>query len=300
MINQATQTNLVKIYFFICQKFNDELQYQCQRFTNNDTPDFTDQEILTIYLFCVHFEQRFKIKDIHTFIKNYYSDWFPLLPSYTTFNTRLNRLSYVFQLLTELLMKDFMPQEYSENTSLIDSMPIITCSGKRQGKVAKGITDKSFCSTKNLYYYGVKLHATGFQVKGHLPHPESIIVTKASENDLNAYKHYLSPIENRSFYGDKIYAHKEYFDNLYTQNKTEMLTPIKAIKGQPEALKLWDSAYNFQYSKAVSAIRQPIESFFNWLIEKTDIQRASKVRSKEGLQIHIFGKLAAAFLTYVF
>ncbi|MHB1104890.1 MAG: hypothetical protein ACYCZ2_00890 [Lutibacter sp.] len=48
-------------------------------------------------------------------------------------------------------------------------------------------------------------------------------------------------------------------------------------------------------AKAVSAIRQPIESFFNWINEKTQIQNASKVRSFKGLIVHIFGKLPACF-----
>lgn len=54
------------------------------------------------------------------------------------------------------------------------------------------------------------------------------------------------------------------------------------------------------FSKTVSKIRQPIESFFNWLIEKTDIQRASKVRSTKGLLVHVFGKMAAAFIGLIF
>jgi len=33
---------------------------------------------------------------------------------------------------------------------------------------------------------------------------------------------------------------------------------------------------------------------FNWLEEKTGIQRASKVRSYNGLLVHVFGRLAAA------
>ncbi|PWD98214.1 transposase, partial [Marinilabilia rubra] len=37
-----------------------------------------------------------------------------------------------------------------------------------------------------------------------------------------------------------------------------------------------------------------------WLIEKTDIQRASKVRSTKGLIVHAFGRLSAAFLNYAF
>ena len=83
-------------------------------------------------------------------------------------------------------------------------------------------------------------------------------------------------------------------------NNIEMLTPVKAIKNQPENLKQFDAAFNRIFSKAVSAIRQPIESLFNWLITKTDIQRASKVRSSNGLKIHVFGKLAAAFINLIF
>jgi hypothetical protein len=52
-----------------------------------------------------------------------------------------------------------------------------------------------------------------------------------------------------------------------------MLTPIKAIKGQTEQEKQRDKSYVDLFSSAVSSVREPIESLFNWLIEKTDIQR---------------------------
>ena len=300
MINQDTQTIVVKIYLLICQKYENELQFHCQRFTNNNSPKFTDQEVITIYLFCVHVEKRFKVKQMYQFIKSYYSDWFPELHSYVAFNTRINNLAYVLQLLSESLMKEFIPENSSDNISLLDSMPIITCSGKREGRVAKHITDKSYCSTKNLWYYGVKLHTLGSYNKGCLPHPEGIVISKASENDLNVFKDNWATLKDKTFFGDKIYIHKAYFDELYLENNSEMLTPVKEVKDQPSAIKYWDKAYNILYSKAVSTLRQPIEGFFNWLIEKTDIQRASKVRSLKGLQVHIFGKLAAAFLNFVF
>ena len=51
-------------------------------------------------------------------------------------------------------------------------------------------------------------------------------------------------------------------------------------------------------SAAVSNVRQPIEAFFNWLNEKTEIQRVSKVRATKGLLVHIFGKLAIALLSF--
>ena len=50
------------------------------------------------------------------------------------------------------------------------------------------------------------------------------------------------------------------------------------------------------FSEAVSRIRQPIESLFNWTGEKTGIQRASKVRWYQGLLAHAFGRLATVML----
>ena len=79
-----------------------------------------------------------------------------------------------------------------------------------------------------------------------------------------------------------------------------MLTPVKAIKGQCEELKQRDEAFNALFSTAVSKVGQPIGAFFNWLNEKTNIQRAMKVISINGLLVHIYGKLAIAFLYLIF
>lgn len=53
-------------------------------------------------------------------------------------------------------------------------------------------------------------------------------------------------------------------------------------------------------NRLVRKIRQPIESLFNWIIEKTGIQKASKVRSTDALLIHCWGKLVFALLLLVF
>jgi hypothetical protein len=73
--------------------------------------------------------------------------------------------------------------------SLVDSMPIITSAGRnRKGKVAPEITAKGYCSAKNQYYYGLKLHALAFRRKGRLPFPERIVLSSAGGNDLNIFK----------------------------------------------------------------------------------------------------------------
>ena len=75
---------------------------------------------------------------------------------------------------------------------------------------------------------------------------------------------------------------------------------MKAVKGQSQTIVQINNAANDLYSTAVSRIRQPIEALFNWLIEKIDIQRASKVRSTKGLIVHILGRIAAAYIFLVF
>jgi hypothetical protein len=49
-------------------------------------------------------------------------------------------------------------------------------------------------------------------------------------------------------------------------------------------------------NSVISSIRQPIESFFNWIQEKTKIQHASKVRSTNGLFAFVFARIASIFL----
>jgi hypothetical protein len=300
MIPKVLTTKLVEIYLYVCEKYDKELKFSCERFTNNNNPVFTDQEIMTIYLFVQSQENHHQIKRIYRFADVYLRSWVPKLPSYSAFNNRINRLTEAFRLLTDSLLQEFKPFDCIEDESLVDSMPIITCSGKRSGKVAPELTDKGYCSTKSLYFHGLKLHALGFRRLDHLPFPEQLVLTPASENDLNVYRDDWSTISNRTFYGDKIYYNVDYFKNLAITQNTLMLTPVKAIKGQSAWDKQFNKAADDLFSKAVSSIRQPIEGFFHWLIEKTDFQRASKVRSGNGLLIHVFGKLAAAFIYLIF
>ena len=294
------KNKLVKIYVYVCEKFEQSLQYECQRFTNNDQPDFTDQEIITIYFFAMHHQKLFKIKDIHRYAKDHLSNWLPNLNSYQAFNNRLNRLSTVMDRLVAHLIYEFKPTDCSDQQSLLDSMPIILCSAKRQGKMATEITDKGYCSTKNMCYYGVKLHALGFRRLGKLPYPEQIVISKASENDLTIYKQNWAELENRIFFGDKIYQNEKFFKDVKQNYNSEMLTPVKDSKGVTDTIKKFNKADDELYSKAVSTVRQPIEGFFNWLIEKSDIQNASKVRSAKGLNLYRFGRLADAFIGLIF
>lgn len=300
MIPKAKALKLIAIYSHICELYDQKLQYSVQRYTNNDKPLFTDQEIMTVYIFAVHQEQRFTISRIHTFANDYLRSWFPNLPSYQAFSNRINRLGEAFRVLAAHNFSHFIPENCSSEISLLDSLPIITCSGKRKAKVALEVTNKGYCATKSMYFHGLKLHALAFSRPKRIPFPERIVMTSAAESDLNVFKQEWEQIENRFFIGDKIYSNKEYFRDLEKKTNSVMITPVRIVKDQPKGIRNWNKAADDLFSAAVSRIRQPIESIFNWIIEKTDIQRASKVRSTNGLFVHVFGKIAAAFIYLIF
>lgn len=298
MIPKDKALKLIKIYMYVCKQYEENLKYYCQRYSNNSIPVFTDQEILTIYLF-VGSEQRYtRLKEIHKFAKEYLLDWFPKLVSYQTFVYRLNRMTGVIEELLKHLIASYKPEDCDEDTLIVDSMPIMTCCGRnRKGKVAREIADKGYCSTKNQYYYGLKLHLIGYRRKGHLPFPYQIALSSASENDLTVFKRECVPsIAGKTIFADKIYRDNPFWNGEREVKSNELLTPVKAIKGASEEEKQRNKAADDIYSAAVSSVREPIEAFYSWLIDKTNIQRAQKCRSTAGLIIHSLGKLAIAFI----
>jgi hypothetical protein len=112
-------------------------------------------------------------------------------------------------------MSSFTPEDCDFDVSLVDSMPVIIYAGRNSvAKVAKEITTKGYCSTKNQYYYGLKLHALAFKRKGTTPFPESITCTPAEDNDLTIFKqNWGDIIADRMIFGDKIYSDFESFND---------------------------------------------------------------------------------------
>ncbi len=294
-MNNLSKIN--KIYEFVCDIYEKDLQFHVQRFSNNSRPKFTDQQTMTMYIYCTACEKRLTIRDMYDFTRIYLSDVFVNLPSYVAICNRIARLAPAFKALFEHVTKLNIEQEQElELFSLMDSFPIITCSSKRSAKVAREIVNKGYCSTKSMHYYGVKIHALARHKSGTIPLPESIVVTPASEHDGNVFKANWCNLNNRIYFADKIYQDSLYQSIIKTEYNSELLSPVKYPAYTPLEIKLRNKAADDLYSRAVSSIRQPIESLFNWLIETTNIQRASKIRSTNGLLSFIFGKLAAVFL----
>ena len=76
---------------------------------------------------------------------------------------------------------------------------------------------------------------------------------------------------------------------------SQLIAPKKNAKGE----SLWYSPFAQAYQlwqAAASKVRQPVESFFACIIEKTGPQNAQKVRSVKGLNVHLYAKAVAALL----
>ena len=285
---------LIALYYHICDCYDNQLAHQCQRFSNNSAePAFTDKELLTVYLFVMLEEEKYKVKSIWRYAKKHLLSWFPDLPSYQAFNARLNRLGEVFPGLSEYFL-GMVDQKVSAQISLVDSLPIKLCSHKRRAKVARELSDKGYCATKKMHYYGVKMHLVANRVPSSLPIPSLIGITPASTHDLTALKPVLPQLAGQAIFADKAYVDGPLNEELMEEQSTCIYTPVKLIKGQALQERQRNKAADELFSCAVSTVRQPIESFFNWINEKTQIQNASKVRSYKGLLVHVFGKIAAA------
>jgi len=301
------ELELIQLYYYLCECYDKELGWYCQRFSPNSSPDnqkITDEELLTIYFYCRRYENKHRKKDIHDFALRYMSSWFPLLPTYANFNTRLNFLESAVLAFIPILLQTIDNKDIVKNIqthiALVDSLPIMLCSGKRKGKVAPELSDKSFCATKGVYYYGVKLHTVAFKVPKRLPLLHFLSLTPASENDLSAIRPILPQLAGCAIFADKAYCDAPLNEQLLTQQDTYIYTPVKLLKGQTPVVRQFKKAADDLFSTAVSKVRQPIEALFNWWIEKTDLQNAAKVRATKGLMLHVWGAIATALFSYIF
>lgn len=283
------QLKLITLFVYTSKHYHDFLWTFCERQSNNDDPQFSDVEVIVIYLWGI-IRGYHQVKEIYEYTQDHLGEWFPDLPSYKNYVSRLNRLNGVFVPLFAQIQTEFTPLADLEIIKLIDSMPIIMAKAQRSGsaKVARELANKGYNATKNTYYYGVKLHILGIHQPWRLPLPDYIGLTGASEADINMLKEIAWEI-----YDTSIYADKAYIDSLLSQTLAEqgstLHTPVKKQRGQKN-LFLFQEAL----STIVSQVRQPIESLFNWIQQKTGIHIASQVRSTQGLLVHVFGKMAAA------
>lgn len=97
-----------------------------------------------------------------TMCVQYFKDWFPDLLSYQAFNRRLNELAKPLKILVFELMAKLAEENefFADQDCVIDSMPIMLAvhSCSYNAKIAADQANKDYCSSKDIYYNGVKMH----------------------------------------------------------------------------------------------------------------------------------------------
>jgi IS5 family transposase len=285
------ETKLIELYLLTCRLRDTRPVLKQQRLSNNHQPPFTDEELLTIYMFG-HLQGHTTGRRIYDYVRNHWREWFPALPAYQAFNRRLNELAPAFELLIEELLTGLGWQIQPRDDRLIDSVPVMLARGTRanRARVAPDLADTGFCATKQQHYRGVKLHFIAARRTGKLPLPEKIHLSQASRHDLSALREVSPSVPaGCGLFADKAYFHRD-TEEACKERGWFLVASYKRHRHEPEG--------NMPaiYNRFVSAIRQPLESLFNWLIQKTDLQDASRVRSSQGLKVHCYGKLAVACL----
>ncbi len=298
-MNNHIQYQLIRLYCYVSDEYYNTLNEEMQRLSNNCSPKFSDEEVIATHLWGIIQGQK-STKAVHSFIKNYWLEFFPKLPGYAEYNRRINLLAPVYRRLLEVLLTkvETLPgMQY--DVSVMDSFPIMVASGKRakRAKVAPESCSVGYCAVKNTYYYGLKLHTLGFRRENALPVPETFQITTASTHDLTAMKPVLRELRDRLVFADKAFIDREFQEELQ-KNNTWLLTPHKKRKGETEWETSFSRAGNTLWATALAAVRQPIEAFFSWLNDRFDLQQASKVRSDVGLWVFVLSRLSAALFCF--
>jgi hypothetical protein len=284
---------LIELYLLICRLYDKHSVLKHQRLSNFK-PVFTDEELLTIYIFG-HLQGHTTHRRIYDYVVDHWREWFPALPSYQAFNRRVNELSPAFELLINQQLT--IAGRYIEETAdrLIDSLPIMLAIGTRanRARVAHELADTGFCATKQIHYRGVKLHLIAARRSHQLPLPERFALSRASQHDLAALRELNPALGCYGLFADKAYADTDTKAALSSRG-THLMTPYKRRRNEPE------TNIPTLLNRFVSSMRQPLESLFGWLIQRTNLQNASRVRSSNGLLAHCYGKIAVACLLLTF
>ncbi|MDD5581110.1 MAG: IS982 family transposase [Methylobacter sp.] len=195
----------------------------------------------------------------------------------------------VFAPLLEIIQQE-QEEKNQGHVWLMDAFPVaLAKQGNRfKARVARELADAGYCSTKKLYYVGVRVPSVGRRQAGALPNPEYRGVTGASCHDGTVFDQIRPELNHTELYGDKAYHRSDAKEVNETQHLT-VLTPVKKPKGQRylEPQDQW-------LSTAVARVRQPIETLFGGIEQQTGSECAGKVRSYSGLMVSVFGKWAAA------
>lgn len=212
--------------------------------------------------------------------KDYKAD-FPNLLHRCNYNRRRKTLSPYLKHLNQFLADKM---NASENTFIVDSIPVPVCRAVREksSKVCREsfetAPDKGYSAVNKAWYFGYKLHLVT-SVNGVF---QAMDLSKASVHDihyLNDIKH--SGLNNCTLIGDKGYLSSAYQADLFHTANINLKTPMRSNQKNKE-----------RFEPVFRRFRKRIETLFAQLCDQFMLKR-NYAKSVAGLSIRLMTKFTA-------
>lgn len=137
--------------------------------SNKHAPDFTDQELMTVYLFGL-LQKRATLRDTYDYIRHHWAEWLPKLPSCQAISYRLNQIAWRFESLIDSCCGQLQKRpDLLEDVLLVDSVPIILSPQPNTARVAPEVADKGHAATRKLWYHGLNRTVDAVASAGYRP-----------------------------------------------------------------------------------------------------------------------------------
>ena len=241
-MKKSINDQLVEIYYFVDECLKHHPEFAQWRKSNNQTPIFSDAEVITIalmqgYFGCATLSQTYQLMVANA------GRAFPHLCSYKQWIARLHAVSPMIGLL--VLISGLRPREEIKLFS-IDSKPIPVCHPLRHGRVRLLRQDGAYFSKSTKgWFFGFKLHA----IVNQYGLTVGAILTPANVDDRDAAPALAGATEGGLCLADGGYRGEEVQDLLIEEADLLLLTTSEV--GDKRAL--------------VCSLRERVETSFSQL-----------------------------------
>ena len=274
--NILDQTTNIYVFVDDFLKANPTLAHW--RRSNNDQPQFTDAEVITIGLMQGSLGVA-TLRKTYDMIRDNIPEAFPLLPGYKQWLRRLHQVSFLVGHLVQAALRGALLSPL--RLYLLDSKPIPVCKPIRHGRVRLlGEDGAYFGKTSAGWFFGFKLHVIT-HVKGPII---AAVLTPGNWDDRPAALALAWSTGGGGLgLGDHGYSGPETFELIYEEADMVLMTPRSASWGSDR-------------QKILSSVRERVETTLRQLWDRF----ADRVyaRSWQGLWSVLLLKLAHVNLCY--
>jgi hypothetical protein len=240
------QHRLVECYVFVDDYLQAHPDLAAWRRSNNDNPDFTDAEVITIALMQGYFRTD-TLKRTYQLVSKNAPEAFPGRAGYKQWVRRLNKLTDLVGRLARAAALQAMATNL-RRLYVVDSLPIPLCQPVRHGRVRLLSEDGAyFGRSAKGWFFGFQIHALVHQ-------PTGVVVTAmllpGNWDDRRAVRALALSTGGGVLLGDQGYSGGETFDWLYEE---------------AQALRVMLSDEDKEGLSAISQVRQRIDSSFSSL-----------------------------------